>query len=311
MDGVLDWFFGKRSPEEGPRSIFQAFGAPPPTPAPALPGLPAPQGSGLPIPRPQTPPVSARPSMFDVFLPAAPPAAGGLIPAERPEPAGPLIFRSFAPTPPASVEPAAEQPILWFPQEPERPFGSFFGPFEETAQEPVRWRPGEYSRGMPLWTLTNWALPTTWEIHDLVTKDWDTNSIFETVLSEAATQYWRRAVQESTHYGPATIEIDRVARRDAAFEDFAQTFRIPRQVLDLYFGNVTTDEDAREASARFMEEVLDPLIERYEKVLDLLKPSRELRGWFEFAPDRETGDWWLTYKEAVFRPQLGWAGRID
>jgi hypothetical protein len=247
-----------------------------------------------------------RPSMFDVFLPAPPPAAGGgMIPAEAPA-AGPLIFRSFEPTPPAPVAPEERPPALFTPEaEPEHSFASFFGPFEETAAEAPRWHPGEYSRGMPLWTLTSWRMPTTWEVHQQVAGSWDPNAIFETVLSETSTPYWRRAVEESSHYGPATIEIDRIARRDSAFEDFAQTFGIPRQVLDLYFDNVTTQEDAREASSRFMEEVLEPILDRYGKVLDIMRPSRELIGWFEFVPDRETGDWWLTYREAKFPPQLG------
>lgn len=310
MDGVLDWFFGKRSPEEQPRSIFESFGAIPPgePPAAPLPGLPAPQGSGLPILRPETP-SAVRPSMFDVFLPVPPTAAGsgGMIPAEA-TPAGPLIFRSFAPTPPAPPMPETEQQPELFTPEPERPFGSFFELFEPSAEVPS-FRAGEYSHGIPLWDLTSWRMPTTWEIHEEVVRNWDPNFIFETVLSETGTQYWKRAVEESTHYGPATIEIDRVARKNSAFEDFAGTFQIPRQVLDLYFGNVTTEADAQEASERFMEEVLNPLIDRYEKVFDLLKPTRELRGWFEFARDRETGDWWLTYREAKYRPQLGCRGR--
>ncbi len=301
LGGVLDWF-RRRPSEEKPRSIFEAFGAKPPTPpATPLPGLPAPAGGTL-VPRPETPPVPARPSIFQF----AAPEAGPLIPQP------PRIFEVFQPSPPPAAAEAQRplwEPIYAPPSEAERPLSAMFAQVPETPQveEAPRWRPGEYERGVPAWSFTRWSMPSTVEIVNELPQDWDLNYLWDYILTETQSPWWRTQVEQSPHVGePATLELQLLARRNALYEDFAKLFGIPQQVLDVYFGNVRSNEDAREASYYFMEEVILPLIERYEKALDILRPAPQyMRGYFEIMPERETGNWWLNYKEGRQYPQLG------
>lgn len=204
-----------------------------------------------------------------------------------------------APTMPA-VTPAPPKKEFWeglIPAEEEKPLiepETFLK--KEAVERALRrseWPYGE----PPLWTYTRWQMPTTLELVNRLKETWDLNGLFEYVLSQTERPSWARRVEESAHLGePASLDVEQVSSSRDPYGDI---------VKFLYIPDVAVEEYARygpEGIERFMVEVLQEMSERVGKALDVLRPTPELRGWFELEPDEDM-NFWIRYKEAKYKPQ--------
>lgn len=324
MDGnIFDWF----------RRVVKRVT--PPVPGPPSPeerplGLPAPKGGAL-IPAepmlPAPPPEQVRlPSIFEAFGP----------PAVRPAPReAPMIFHAFPPT--EEPPPVERDLVIWetmFPIEAEEvvqlPAVEMFAPFaaptpveEPLAPAPVEPVPVaipleprglipaqatewtrefpdvvEATKGrMPKWILWNygWQPPPAMGLVKTIKKDWDLGFIFDQVLDTIGDPWWQRSVAESAHTGePAILELQEIGRVGNPYQDVARFFGVPDSLIDAYARDP-------EGAALLWEEVLGPLLSRFRKAMDILKPGG-VRGWFDIWPSREEGIW-LKYVEAAHRPE--------
>jgi len=292
LSGFLDWF----------RRLA------PPVPGAMIPYAPQEQKSQLPAVRQSTLPAtpqkeSKQLSLFDFLEPQA---------------KLPIISRleqtfGFLPAPPAP----APGPVI--PQEEEKPeeiWGQMFKPSKEPIEQPADMfefmkpsaqvearqfiHPDEWPFGEPpLWQHTRWQMPTTLELADFIQKKWDLPGIYEYVLSQVDSPYWRREVESSAHLGePASLDVDLVARAYDPTDDISRFLKIPDKVIEGYanFGPEGLD--------RFSVEVLQPMFERIGKALDVFRPTPALRGWFVLEPDDDM-NFWIRYKEVKQYPQLG------
>lgn len=278
MSGVFDWL----------RKIF-----PPP--------LPSKEASGLPVLRPpQLPavPIKEKKDVVEIFrskpkeLIRAPegvhlvfvPPQKTLLPAEAPAVEKPAVkWEELIPREAEPTVPIAEA------------LTKFLKP--STVYEASRYlHPSEWPFGEPpVWSLTPWKMPTTYEVVEYIRRNWDLNMIYEYVLNHVGTSWWRRQVAESAHVGePAEIDVEQLTDVTIAGDDIYRFLKIPDSVIERY---------AAYGPNRLNVEVLQPMLERVEKALEVFRPTPVLRGWFEIEPDDEM-NFWLRYKEAKF-PQTG------
>lgn len=222
----------------------------------------------------------------------------------------PEFFGILTPTPPPPPAPSIEekQEPLWssmFPPQPEapdRPVAEMFEFLKPSAIWEARQHthPDEWPYGEPpIWESTRWHMPTTYELAQMIHQKWDLPGIYETVLNTIDTPWWKRQVEESSHTGePAAIDISQVSAEEPPYNDMGTFLNIPDYVIDQY------GRYGQEGHQRFTVEVLEPMMERVGKALDVFRPTPKLHGWFELEPDKNM-HFWLRYKEARFRPQLG------
>jgi hypothetical protein len=283
MSGIFDWF-KKISP-------------------PPLPGA----RSQLPILRESMLPAAPREaekkmSIFDIFKSKPKEVSRGLIKS-------PEFFGVLTPAaPPEAPKKKEQEKSLWeamFPEAPkeeERPARELFEILKPSAiyeaqkyTNPSEWPFGE----PPLWEDTRWQMPTTYELAEMIHQKWDLPGIYEFVLSTITTPWWKRQVAESSHTGePAAIDINLITKAEPPYNDMGTFLNIPDYVIEQY------GRHGQAGLERFTVEVLQPMLERVGKALDVFRPTPELRGWFELEPDQDM-NFWLRYKEARFRPQLG------
>lgn len=284
MSGPFDWLKKLIPPMPGAKSQSQ---------------LPILRESMLPAaPRPQ----EKRMTPFSIFAPKKEEPRALIRPPEF------FGILTPPPAPPKAPEPA--QPALWEtiftpePETPEEPVGEMFQFLKpstireaRTHQYPPQdqWPYGE----PPLWSHTRWQMPTTYELSELIHQKWDLPGMYEAVLSQAESAWWKREVENSAHVGePAVMDVDQVVRANPPYSDMGNFLNIPDFVIEQY------GLHGEPGLERFTVEVLQPLLERVGKALDTFRPSRELRGWFELEPDQDM-NFWIRYKEAKYRPQLG------
>lgn len=171
--------------------------------------------------------------------------------------------------------------------------------FERIAprkQEHEDWPLGKPPR---YWT-TKWRIPdpfqVAWELQN--SPKWDLPGLFEFTLLNTDYPGWKKEVRESAHIGePATLEIDQVAHWTSAYEDLIKLLDIPPNVVDKYFDNISSEDEAAERGMEFELEVLKPYLDNISRALDALRPP-ELRGYYEIAPADDLS-WWMTYKEGM------------
>lgn len=157
----------------------------------------------------------------------------------------------------------------------------------ERALRRTEWPYGE----PPLWSYTRWQMPSTIEMVNRLKETWDLNGLFEYVLSQTERTSWARRVEESAHYGePAALDVEPVASSTNPQADIVRFLNIPDVVIEEY------GRHGPEGSERFIVEVLQEMSERLGKALDVLRPTPELRGWFELEPDEDM-NFWIRYKE--------------
>lgn len=285
MSGLFDWL--KRSPP-----------LPGSTPKSQLPAL-----------RKETLPAALRKeekklSPFDIFKPKAPSKAIIQAPA----------FFSILTPPPAPPQPPKvekEQETFWghmFPPatEPEAPLQEIFEilkpePVHEVVWEPQRFiHPDEWPFGEPpLWSTTPWHMPTAFELAEVIRQRWDLPGMYEYVLSQVEKPGWMERVEESAHTGePAAIDVQLLSTGKNSTFEMANFLRIPDFVVENY------GDYGREGIHKFAAEVLKPMFERVGKAIDVFRPARALRGWFELEPDTDM-NFWIRYKEVKQYPQLG------
>lgn len=188
-----------------------------------------------------------------------------------------------------------------FKPEPTKPSPEMFDFLKPSAQREaiLHTRQEEWPQGEPpLWSFTRWQMPTTYELAQTLHKMWDLPDIYETVLQTMDTKWWKREVEESAHSGePAAIDLDQVTKYEPPYNDIARFLNVPDYVIEQYGAYGV------EGHERFVTEVIQPMLDRIGKALDVFRPSQEMRGWFEIEPD-ENMNFWLRYKEAKFR-QMG------
>lgn len=277
-----------------------------------LPPVPGPK-SQLPILRESMLPAEVRKekSVIDYFKPKSEESKGTLIPtpsflnviipASAPKPAAPKPEKAvwqglFQP------EKAPEKEVHeLFKPEPKAPMPEMFEFLKPSAQAEaiLHTRQQEWPYGEPpLWSFTRWKMPTTYELALMINEKWDLEDIWETVLQTIDQRWWKQQVQDSSHTGePAAIEINQITKNEPPYNDIASFLNIPDYVVERY-GTYGPD-----GAARFDAEVIEPMLERIGKALDVLRPTKEIRGWFEIERD-DQGNFWLRYKEAKFR-QMG------
>lgn len=220
------------------------------------------------------------------FLPPAPPPAQELIPhvpEEKPEQTWEEMFS------PSSEPPSSNVPDMFEFMKPEAQ--------AEARQyiHPEEWPFGE----PPLWQNTKWQMPTTMEVMEYVRQRWDLPGMYEFVLNRVEDPFWKKAVADTPHYGsPATMDVDLVSTAPDSFFDMARFLRIPDPIIELY------GRQGPDGIERFTVEVLQPMLEKVGKALDVFRPTPELHGWFVLEPD-EDQNFWVRYKEAKQYPQLG------
>lgn len=295
MDGIFDWI---RRALPG----FEAFRPPaetPGLPAPeARPGLPAPPPSGGLIPRPERLPMfeALRPKEGEgllvrylppktIFAPLAPPEAPPQEPPQQPS-LWPALF--------AGEEPQATVPEMFSFAAPQE------APPEEALYEPaeLRWLPGE---PVPLWRVSSpWRMPTTMELVDRIREKWDLLELWDFVLLQTDYPAWREMVADSAHTGEAArLEIDLVAEYGDPYDSLSQLLGVPESVPVLYFRDARNNVEAEAAGELYYSEVIGPMLDRFSKAFDVLKPV-SLRGWFDISPGMD-GDWWFSYNQAAYR----------
>jgi len=272
-----------------------------------VPPMPGAENRSL-IPRASQLPSVARPeekslSIFDIFKAKPKEAGRGLI---KP----PEFFGILTPAAPPALPAAPEkkQEALWesifqpAPQEPERPVREMFEFLKPSAVSEAKqyMRPDEWPLGEPpLWMNTKWQMPTTYELAELIHRKWDLPGIYEAALSTAETDWWKRQVEDSAHTGePAAIDLEQVSRAEPPYNDMGNFLNIPDYVMHVY------GLSGEEGVYRFNVEVLQPLLMRVGKALDVFRPTPGLKGWFELEPDQDM-NFWLRYKEAKYRPYGG------
>lgn len=163
----------------------------------------------------------------------------------------------------------------------------------ERALNRSEWPYGE----PPLWMQTRWRMPTTLELTSLLREKWDLNGMFEYVLSQVERPGWSRQVEESAHLGePAAMDIEPVAYAADPRADITKFLNIPDVVIEEY------GRYGPEGTERFVVEVLREMSERVGKAMDILRPTPELRGWFELEPDQDM-NFWIRYKETKYPPR--------
>lgn len=299
MSGIMDWF----------RKLA------PPAPGAMIPFVPKEEKpSQLPALRPSTLPAAPRKeskqlSLFDFLRPEAERVERGLILPKPPTPIA--MFEFMAPAPPAPQELIQEEKELE-----KEVWGKMFKPSEEPMPAPAEMfefmkpeaqaearrfiHPSEWPFGEPpIWSQTRWQMPSTYELAEFIRKRWDLPGMYEFVLSQVTSPYWRRAVEESAHTGePAAIDVDLVSRGTESTFEIANFLRIPDYVIENY-GTL-----GPEGIERFTVEVLQPMFDRVGKALDVFRPTPVLRGWFDLEPDEDM-NFWIRYKERKEYPQLG------
>lgn len=300
MSGILDWF----------RKFV------PPSPGAMIPFVPPKGESQLPAVRPSTLPAVPKkepkqlsffdfPPIFDFLRPEKERQERGLILPQIPMPTA--MFEFMAPAPPAPTreeEKRLEQEVwgqMFKPSEEPLPSSEEMLKFlkPETIQEARYPHPDTWSFGEPpIWSDTRWEMPTTYELRDLIHQKWDLPLLWENILRETESAWWKRDVEESAHSNqPATMVIDQLTNSAIpAYGDIGNFLNIPDYVIERYglYGH--------EGLERLFHEVFKPMLERVGKALDVLRPTRELRGWFELERDRNM-NFYLLYKEAKFMPQ--------
>jgi hypothetical protein len=211
------------------------------------------------------------------------PEPGPVIPQEKPSEIWGQMFKP------------SEEPV---PGSPRNMF-EFMKP-EAQAEARQFIHPDEWPFGdPPLWQHTRWQMPTTLELADFIQKKWDLPGMYEYVLSQVDSPYWKREVESSAHLGePASLDVDLVARAYDPYSDISRFLRIPDNVIE---GYATYGHEGLE---RFSVEVLQPMFERVGKALDVFRPTQELRGYFVLEPDDDM-NFWIRYKEGKQYPQLG------
>lgn len=230
------------------------------------------------------------PEFFGILTPAAPPPA----PPKESGPAEKALWESmFTPAPEAPEEEVGEIFEILKPET----IREILKP--ETIREAQQYsRPEQWPYGEPpLWTHTRWHLPTTMELTQFIQQKWDLPGIYEYALSQSDTNWWKRQVEESAHTGePAVMDIDQVSRAEPPYNDMGNFLNIPDNVIEQYGAY------GEQGLERFTVEVLQPMLDRVGKALDVFRPTRALRGWFELEPDQDM-TFWVRYKEAKFTPQ--------
>lgn len=276
----------------------------PPTPGPKS-QLPAVRESMLPAQ------VEKPKSFLDYFKPKSEEEKRSLIQA-------PAFLNVIIPAPsPAKQKPKQEEEV-WqglfqpekapvkevheiFQPEPKRSTPEMFEFLKPSAQREamLHTRHDEWPYGEPpLWTATRWKMPTTYELAQMINEKWELPMIYETVLQAIGTRWWRQQVEDSPHTGePAAIDINQLTKAEPPYNDIARFLNVPDNVIEQYGAYGPQGEK------RFVIEVIQPMLERIGKALDLFRPSKEMRGWFEIEPDEDM-NFWLRYKEAKFR-QMG------
>lgn len=156
--------------------------------------------------------------------------------------------------------------------------------------QPDEWPFGE----PPIWSDTPWKMPTTYEVADYIRQRWDLPAMYDYVLSHVETPWWKRQVSESAHVGePAVLDVEQMTSSQDQRLDLPRFLRIPDAVIELY------GRYGPEGINRFNVEVLQPMLDRVEKALEVFRPTPVLRGWFEVEPDEQM-NFWVRYKEARF-----------
>lgn len=296
LSGIFDW--------------LKRLAPPPPVTGAMIPYVSKePPGQQLPAVRPSTLPAVPRKesrqlSLFDFLEP------------RKKLPILAKLERAFEFLPPAPTPPP--QALVEVPLEkPEETWGEMFKPSEEPApgQTPDMFEfmkpaaraevrqfihPDEWPFGEPpLWQHTRWEMPSTFELADFIQKKWDLRGMYDYVLSQVDSRYWKKEVENSAHSGkPASLDVDLIARAYDPNSDISRFLKIPDKVVGDYanFGP--------EGLERFSVEVLQPMFERIGKALDVFRPTPELRGWFVLEPDDDM-NFWVRYKEVKQYPQLG------
>jgi hypothetical protein len=300
LSGIFDWFKRLAPPPPGAMVPFVPKGEKP---------------SQLPELRRGTLPAAPREeskqlSFFDFLLPEEERSERGLILPELPKPVKMFEFMAPAPPTPAARSIEEEQKLekeVWGQmfkpsEEPPAAPAEMFEFLKPEAQEEARRfvHPDEWPFGEPpLWSQTPWQMPSTYEIAEFIRQRWDLPGIYEYTLNQVDNPYWRRRVEESAHVGePATIDVDMISKGKNSTIEIANFLRIPDFVIEDYgsFG--------QRGIKRFTEEVLKPMFERVGKALDVFRPARSLKGWFELEPDEDM-NFWIRYKERKQYPQLG------
>ncbi len=244
------------------------------------------------------PPEEKKLSIFDVFKPKKE-ESRGLIKA-------PEFFGILTPAapPPAPAKPEKKQEMIFpkvfepAPEAPEKPIGEMFEFLKPSAKREAQQysHPEEWPyKEPPLWMNTRWKLPTTYELAQLIHQKWDLPGIYDMALSTIGNHWWRRQVEESAHTGePAAYDLQLVSTAEPPYNDMGNFLNIPDFVMDIY------GRYGEEGIERFNVEVLQPMLERVGKAMDVFRPTPELKGWFELEPDQDM-NFWLRYKEAKFR----------
>lgn len=197
-------------------------------------------------------------------------------------------------------EKAPSKEIQVFRPEPKAPETEMFEFLKPSAKQEaiLHTRQQEWPYGEPpLWSFTRWKMPTTYELALMINQKWELEDIWEMVLQTIDTRWWKQQVEDSAHTGePAVIEINQITKAEPPYNDIATFLNIPDYVIEQYavYGP--------EGHARFDAEVVQPMLERIGKALDVLRPTKEMRGWFQIEPDNLM-NFWLLYKEAKFRQE--------
>lgn len=292
MSGIFDWIKAKLKPP----APFEAFSG--------KTGLPAVRPQNLPAVRQEK---KKQLSLFDPFLPEPERAEKGLIlpPSIRP----PALFEAIAPP---------SLPRRETPEEMKEVYREMFAPSEEAPQakglfeaiippemalpeesfdiqssEREGLHPSEWPLGEPpLWSYTKWKMPSTYQMVARLQSKWDLAGIYEFVLNETGKPYWARLVQDNAHMGePAVLDIDLISDATDPYSDISRFLNIPEHVIEIY-------AQSMEGVEKFALEVIQPLSESVGKALDTLRPTLEMRGWFELEPDEDM-NFWLRYKEGI------------
>lgn len=284
MSGFLDWMRKILPPVPGPKSQ-----------------LPAIRESMLPaqVEKPKT--------FLDYFKPKSEREKGSLI--RTPEFLNVLIP---APAPPKPKKPEKEvwQGLFQPEKAPEKEVYDIFKPapkivlpemyeiLKPSAQQEaiLHTRHQEWPYGEPpIWSSTRWKMPTTYELAKMINNKWELPEIYEHVLQTIETRWWKQQVEDSAHTGePAAIDINQITKAEPPYNDIARFLNVPDNVIERYGAYGPQGEE------RFLVEVIQTMLERIGKALDIFRPSREMRGWFEIEPDEDM-NFWLRYKEAKFR----------
>lgn len=264
------------------------------------PPLPGKQPSMLPVLRPEqlpAAPAEEKRSVIDIFRPKskglieAPKGVHEvflapqktLLPAQAPAPEKPAVkWEVLVPQAEGATIPISEDLVRFL-----KPSTVF-----EASRyvQPEEWPFGE----PPIWSSTPWKMPTTYEVADYIRQRWDLPGIFEFVLMEVDKPYWKRLVEESAHVGePATMEVEQLSDIADPRSDISRFLRIPDAVIELY------GRSGHEGINRFNVEVLQPMLDRVEKAMEVFRPTPALRGYFEIEPDDQM-NFWLRYKESKF-----------